>query len=262
MDASAAVPARSRDPLADVAVAIPVAPGDDAWRGLLDDLGTLPRETELVFAGTEPPPADAHAFLTRRLAGRPWRWLAAPRGRARQLNVAADATRRTYLWFLHADSRFTADTVDRMRAALHAAPDALHYSDLGFLDDGPRAVRLNALAVRLRARWLGMPFGDQGLCIAREAFARLGRFDELAAYGEDHLFVWRARRAGVALRATGGTLLTSARRYRDRGWARTTARHLWLTARQALPEWLALLRERRARRARRSPSAHHPAGGA
>lgn len=238
---------------------IPVAPGDDAWRGLLDDLVTLPPETEIVFAGTEPLPTAAAAFLADRLAGRPWRWLVAPRGRARQLNVAADATRCDHLWFLHADSRFTADTVARMRAALAAAPDALHYSDLGFLPDGPPAVRLNALAVRARARWLGMPFGDQGLCIAREAFARLGGFDETAAYGEDHLFVWRARRAGITLRATGGTLLTSARRYRDRGWARTTARHLWLTARQALPEWVALLR---ARRARRRASAHHPAGRA
>jgi hypothetical protein len=243
--------------LADLAVLVPVAPGDDAWRRLLDDLVTLAPETEVVFAGTEPPPADAHAFLTDRLAGRPWRWLVAPRGRARQLNVAAAATRRTYLWFLHADSRFTRDTVSRMRAALTAAPAALHYSDLGFLPDGPRAVRLNALAVRLRARWLGMPFGDQGLCIARETFARLGGFDESAAYGEDHLFVWRARRAGIALRPTGGTLLTSARRYRDRGWSRTTARHVWLTARQALPEWLALLR---ARRDRRSSATRRSAG--
>lgn len=247
MDASVAVPARPRDPLADLAVVIPVAPGDEAWRGLLDDLATLPPETEILFAGTEPPAAAAGVILVERLAGRPWRWLAAPRGRARQLNVAADASRRTHLWFLHADSRFTGDTVARLRAAVAEAPDALLYSDLGFLPDGPRAVRLNALAVRMRARWLGMPFGDQGLCIAREAFARLGGFDETAGYGEDHLLVWRARRAGIPLRATGGTLLTSARRYRDRGWARTTARHLWLTARQALPEWLALLRARRAR---------------
>ena len=245
---NASMAAGPRDPLADTAVVVPVAPGDDAWRELLDDLVALPPGTEILFAGTEPPAPDAHGILTGRLAGRPWRWLAVPRGRARQLNLAAEATRRTHLWFLHADSRFTGDTVPRMRAALVAAPEALLYSDLGFLPDGPRAVRLNALAVRLRARWLGMPFGDQGLCIAREAFARLGGFDEAAAYGEDHLFVWRARRAGIALRPTGGTLLTSARRYRERGWARTTARHLWLTARQALPEWLALLRDRRVRR--------------
>jgi hypothetical protein len=248
MDAPVAATARPRDPLEVLAVVIPVAPGDDAWRGLLDDLATLPPETEILFAGTEPLAGAARVFLADRLAGRPWRWLAAPRGRARQLNVAADATRRDYLWFLHADSRFARDTVSRMRASLTAAPDALHYSDLGFLPDGPRAVHLNALAVRWRARWLGMPFGDQGLCIAREVFVRLGGFDETAAYGEDHLLVWRARRAGIALRASGGTLLTSARRYRDRGWARTTARHLWLTARQALPEWLLLLRSRRERR--------------
>jgi GT2 family glycosyltransferase len=89
-----------------------------------------------------------------------------------------------------------------------------------------------------------MPFGDQGFCLRREIWERLGGFDTHASYGEDHLFVWKARRAGVPLRPTGGTLRTSARKYQERGWLRTTARHLHLTATQAFPEWLKLVRAR------------------
>jgi hypothetical protein len=45
----------------------------------------------------------------------------------------------------------------------------------------------------------------------------------------------------VPLRPTGGTLRTSARKYREQGWLSTTTRHLQLTALQAVPEWLKLV---------------------
>ncbi|HET8657081.1 MAG TPA: hypothetical protein VFL93_16265 [Longimicrobiaceae bacterium] len=220
--------------LRDVAVVVPVGPGDEAWRGLALDLRALPPEAEVVFAATEPvrePPAGA-------------RWVVAPRGRALQMNAGARATRRPFLWFLHADARFAADTLPSLARALAAAPAALHYFELDFLDDGPALVRLNALGARLRSRWGGMPFGDQGLCLRRDLWERLGGFPGDAPYGEDHLLVWRARQAGARLRPTGGVLRTSARRYREQGWLATTARHLRLTAVQAWPEWVRLLRER------------------
>ncbi|MGZ8378074.1 MAG: TIGR04283 family arsenosugar biosynthesis glycosyltransferase [Gemmatirosa sp.] len=235
------------DPLAAIAVVIPVAPGDGAWRALLPDLAALPRDAAVVLAGAAPLDADDAATLAVAMGAREWRWLVAPRGRARQLNAGARAATRPLLWFLHADTRLAPGALDALRGALRVRPRALHYFDLAFLPDGPRRMRLNAIGVRVRSRWLGMPFGDQGFCVHRDVFTQLGGFDERAPYGEDHLFVWRARQAGVRLHATGGRLLTSARRYREQGWARTTLRHLRLTARQALPEWLALLRARRDR---------------
>ena len=227
----------------DLSVVVPVAPGDEAWRALLPDLATLVG-AEVIFAATCAVADADRAGIAAALGSGSWSWLVAPRGRARQLNAGGRAAVREHVWFLHADSRFTPDTVRALYDALRATPSALHYFDLAFLPDGPRAMPLNALGARFRSRWLGMPFGDQGLAIRRAWFERLGGFDERASYGEDHLFVWRARRAGIALRATGGTLRTSARRYGEGGWTRTTLRHLWLTARQALPEWLALMRQR------------------
>jgi GT2 family glycosyltransferase len=105
-------------------------------------------------------------------------------------------------------------------------------------------MKLNQLGTWVRSRWGGMPFGDQGFCLRRETWERLGGFDTHALYGEDHLFVWKARGAGVQLRPTGGTLRTSARKYRERGWLSTTTRRLRLTAAQAFPEWLKLVRAR------------------
>lgn len=233
------------DPLAALSVVIPVAPGDDAWQALLPDLAALPPAARIVLAAAAPIPHDAAGRIGAALPLHKWEWLETPRGRARQLNAGARAATGRHLWFLHADSRLCPDTIARLRTAIGRHPHALLFHDLEFLDDGPPLMRLNALGVRLRSRWLGMPFGDQGFCIARAHFDALGAFDESARYGEDHLFVWRARQAGVALRATGGTLRTSARRYREQGWGRTTARHVWLTIRQAVPEWRRLLRVRR-----------------
>jgi hypothetical protein len=70
-----------------------------------------------------------------------------------------------------------------------------------------------------------MPYGDQGLCVPAAAFARLGGFREDLERGEDLDFVVRARRAGLAVRPMGTGLETSARRYRDRGWLKTTLEH-------------------------------------
>lgn len=219
--------------LRDLAVVVPVGPGDDSWTALAADLGALPSEAEIVFVGTEPPPPDLPAGI---------RWIEAPRGRARQMNAGARATRRPFLWFLHADSRLADDTLASLAGGLRTAPEALHFFDLAFLPDGPALVRLNQIGAWVRSRWGGMPFGDQGFCLRRDVWERLGGFRTDAPYGEDHLLAWKARQQGIALRPTGGTLRTSARRYRERGWLATTARHLRLTARQAIPEWMKLVR--------------------
>jgi hypothetical protein len=219
--------------LRELAVVIPVAPGDDAWTALIDDLRSLPPGAEIVLAGAAPP---THPVPP------PARWLTSQRGRAHQMNAGARATTHPFLWFLHADSRLTPHALASLGRSLAEAPRALHYFDLAFLDDGPALMPINELGARLRSRWGGMPFGDQGFCVAREVWDGLGGFRTDVVFGEDHLFTWAARRAGVLLRPVGAPLLTSARRYRERGWLRTTARHLRLTAAQAFPEWVRAVR--------------------
>ena len=215
-----------------LSIVIPVGPGEQAWRELLPDLAPLEGEAEIVLVavtGGTPAGFEAAEFgLTA-----PTRWLESPAGRARQLNAGARAARGERLCFLHADSRLPRVSLDTLRQT-RFGENTLHYFDLRFLPDGPALMRLNRTGARLRSRWLGMPFGDQGLALRRSLFERLGGFDETIACGEDHALVWRARRAGVRLVPFDAPLLSSARRYAVHGWWRTTARHLWLTAKQAL----------------------------
>ncbi len=220
--------------LQDLAVVVPIGPGERAWRGLLPELAALPAGARVVLVATcredLPGPNERTLGAVELVA------TTAARGRARQQNAGAETAARPWLWFLHADSRLAPTTLAALAAALGRVPGGLGYFDLRFREDGPPAVRLNAFGVWIRSRWLGLPFGDQGFFLARDVFARLGGFDASLSSGEDHALVWAARRAGVPLVPARAPLWTSARKYADGGWLATTARHVRWTAAQALRE--------------------------
>ena len=54
--------------------------------------------------------------------------------------------------------------------------EALYYFSLKF-DDG-RILRLNSLGANLRSRLFSLPYGDQGFCLSKELFLRIGGFPE------------------------------------------------------------------------------------
>ncbi|HBK55652.1 MAG TPA: glycosyl transferase family 2 [Xanthomonadales bacterium] len=215
-----------------ISIVIPVGPGDTAWQALLPDLAALGPDHETILVAA-PGQRPAQPSEPDRPPPEP-RWIEAPTvGRAHQLNAGADASRGDWLCFLHADSRLSEAA---LRALEHNTrdPNAMYFFDLRFLDDGPRSMTLNRIGTHIRSRWLAMPFGDQGLTLARTLWQRLGGFDPRIGRGEDHELVWRARRIGAAIRPLRAPIHTSARRYAEQGWLRTTTEHLYLTARQAM----------------------------
>lgn len=209
-----------------LAIVVPAGPGDSAWHGLLPQLGKAgAQEIALVLAEGEPEPAAAlpgHVTVVR-----------AGAGRALQLNAGATATCADWLWFVHADSRVTAATLDALDRFVATDAEAIGYFDLRFLADGPRLTALNTIGAWLRSRWLGLPFGDQALLMPRRVFEAIGGFDHRHRGGEDHALIWSARRLGVPVLPLRAPIFTSARTYAQRGWWTTTARHLWLTCAQA-----------------------------
>jgi hypothetical protein len=210
-----------------IALIIPVGPGDLSWRGLLPFLADLSPDVEVCFSACEPRPPNT-ALAPH------WHWLVGPAGRARQLNLASRASAGQWLWWLHADSLPAADALLALRRSISAAPTALHWFALAF-HDGPRLSALNAAGANLRSCAFGLPFGDQGLCLRRCDFDALGGFDEHCGRGEDLDLVLRARRSGIPLARVQSTLSSSARRYREQGWLRTTLTHLrgtWAIRRQ------------------------------
>lgn len=163
-------------------------------------------------------------------------------GRAEQLNYAAQQGLGRFLWFIHADTRVPTKSVKSLLRRLGLNSGGLFYFDLIFQTKFRWAMKVNEIGVWWRSHFLGMPFGDQAFCMERDLFWSLGGFATDVAYGEDHLFVWLAKRRGIALIGVGAKISTSARKYEGNGWKAMTAQHLRMTYSQAWPQFLAWFR--------------------
>jgi len=194
-----------------VSVVIPLAPGEREGRELAESLAQGAPDAEVLFASAEDPPADWDPPAAAR-------WVRCPdAGRAQQMNLGAEVSVGEHIWFLHADSRIDDEACSLLADAIGTHPAALHYFRLRFFDGG-RIMRVNEWGADLRSRWFGAPFGDQGFCLSREIFGKLGGYDESCSYGEDHLLARQACKAGVKLNRIDHPLGTSARRYASEGW--------------------------------------------
>lgn len=216
-----------------LSIIIPIGPGEHLWGPLLADLSRgRDQDIEIILCAVKSEPLDFKRKYESNVI-----WSLSPEGRASQMNHGAQLAKGKYLWFVHADSRFNYDPIPVLLNKLERLPDSLLYFDLRFLKDGPALMRINEWGVWFRSRVLGIPFGDQGMVLKGELFRRIGGFKEEADYGEDHLFVWAARHLGISLHSVGYPIFTSARKYNKYGQAQTTLHHMWLTFRQAAPEF-------------------------
>ena len=153
-----------------------------------------------------------------------WRVIDAPRGRGLQLAAGARAASGDWLLFVHADT-VLAPGWHTEASAFAADPANSGYAGffrLAFDTADPRAARVARLA-NWRARALGLPYGDQGLLIARATYERRGGYRPLPLM-EDVDFVRRLGRAN--LRELPATATTSAARYERDGWWGRPARNL------------------------------------
>ena len=183
--------------LNNVSIVIPVAPGETAHQDLLTVLNTTGAEIIISDAGP----------------------------RAQNLNEGAARATKTFIWFLHADSTITNHNITALAEALKENPTALHYFDIAFDKNG--IITLNARGANLRSRWFGLPYGDQGFCIAQKLFTAVGPYPEDVPYGEDLLFIRHCRRAGLKLNAISSIMVTSARKYETQGWLYLTTLRQW-----------------------------------
>lgn len=152
------------------------------------------------------------------------RVLRTARGRGFQLAAGAEAAEMPWLLFLHADTRLSADW---LAVAVSFASDPANarragYFRLRFDSEAPAARRIER-AVAWRSRWLGLPYGDQGLLIAADFYRELGGYAPLPLMEDVDLVRRIRRRRLVALDADA---VTSASRYERDGWLLRPARNL------------------------------------
>ncbi|MAK80346.1 MAG: glycosyl transferase family 2 [Phenylobacterium sp.] len=147
-----------------------------------------------------------------------------PPGRGVQLAAGAAAAQAPWLLFLHADTRLDPQAWRALEAHLADPDQARTAAVFGFqLDERPWQARLLEWGVRLRVAVLALPYGDQGLLIHRDLYEAVGGYRPLPLM-EDVDLVRRLGRRRLQL--LPGHAITSAARWRRRGWARQTLLNL------------------------------------
>ncbi|MCY7305642.1 MAG: TIGR04283 family arsenosugar biosynthesis glycosyltransferase [Rhodoferax sp.] len=143
--------------------------------------------------------------------------LSAPRGRASQLNAGAAACPAAAFLFLHADTRLPANADVLVHNALHNGRAWGRFDVC--IDSHRPLLSVVSRAMNMRSRWSGIATGDQAIFVAREAFAAVGGFADIALM-EDIAMSRALKRVGppACLREV---VYTSARRWERHGILRT-----------------------------------------
>lgn len=143
--------------------------------------------------------------------------LAAPRGRAVQMNAGAAACATQALLFLHADTRLPGNADLLIARALQGG--AL-WGRFDVQLDSPRPVlRIVGWAMNGRSRLTGIATGDQAVFVRREVFDAVGGFPAQPLM-EDIALSSRLKRQGAPA-CLRQTVRTSARRWERHGVWRT-----------------------------------------
>jgi rSAM/selenodomain-associated transferase 2 len=151
------------------------------------------------------------------------RVLAARKGRGPQLAAGGAAATAPWILFWHADTLPVAGWEEAAADFMRNAPaGSAGYFRFRLDDTQPAARRLERL-VTWRCRFLGLPYGDQGLLIRRDDYLALGGYRPLPIM-EDVDLVRRIGRGN--LHALDAEAITSAARYRRDGYVRRPLRNL------------------------------------
>ena len=159
-------------------------------------------------------------------------------GRGAQLAKGAAAARGDWLLFLHADTALSRDWTECAAQHMATRPGKAAAFKLKYRSDDRGARWLEARANR-RARWFGLPYGDQGLLISRKLYDEIGGYTDVPLM-EDVIIVRALGKKRLVL--LDAEARTSGEKYERDGWRKRAWHNAWLLARYlmgAKPEDLA-----------------------
>lgn len=149
-------------------------------------------------------------------------WVAGAPGRGGQIARGIAVAKSPWVLVLHADTILQPGWSDAVQAAFRT-PTRARYGALEFDAEGlaPRAV---AGWANLRSRFLGLPYGDQGLVLHQDLLDSVGGYPDLPLMEDVAL----ARSLRGQLAPLGVVARTSAARFQAEGWVLRGARNLRL----------------------------------
>lgn len=183
-------------------------------RSLQSERTTFPVERIVVDGGSD----DATVQLAQSTGAKV---IVAERGRAKQMNAGAAEATGDALLFLHSDCVLEKGALELLGRTIARKKIDAGCFRLAFTNANA-SLKLIARGSDLRARWLKIMFGDQGIFATRELFQRAGGFPDIELM-EDLEFSRRIKKIGN-IGVINKKIYTSPRRFETGGTWKT----VWL----------------------------------
>lgn len=155
---------------------------------------------------------------TKQIAKRFAKVVLSEKGRANQMNKGAAKARGDILWFVHLDSIVNEDSIEKIQLAIDEKYVGGGFS-LKFYDYDTLFMKYISTTSNLRAKYLGLYFGDQGIFVRRDVFEGVGGYPKQEIM-EDWEFSLLIKKMGN-LKLINTTIGTSARRFKNGGQLKT-----------------------------------------
>lgn len=142
------------------------------------------------------------------------------KGRSFQMNYGASLSKGDILFFLHADSYLSSDSLNQIQSIISKGYKAgcfrIKFNSRNIL------MKICGFMSNMRVRLRNIAFGDQGIFIKRGYFYELGGFKEMPLM-EDYQLSMDIKADGEKIGLTKSKLVTSERRFVKGGRLKTMA---------------------------------------
>lgn len=195
-----------------VSIIIPVLNEEKTIRNTLITLQKLEGDKEIIVV--DGGSSDRTVEIAKNFAT----VLVSDKGRAKQMNAGAHAAKGDILWFVHSDSLLAAHSCFAIERAISEGYIGGCFR-LFFYDWDKPFMNFVAITSNLRAKYLHLIFGDQGIFMRKDIFGRLSGFKEMELM-EDWDLSRRIHKLGK-MKYLNEKIGTSARRFQKNGAVRT-----------------------------------------
>ncbi|MDK2918200.1 MAG: hypothetical protein PWQ37_933 [Candidatus Petromonas sp.] len=195
-----------------VSIIIPVLNEEKKIKGLLEQVDTLQGDKEIIVVdgGSEDQTVD--------IASKYAKVIHSKKGRAKQMNRGAEEAKGDILWFVHSDSILNIDSLKNIEMAISQGYIGGGMS-LYFYDYDTLFMRFVSKTSNLRAKYLGLYFGDQGIFVKKDIFFKLGGYPDIELM-EDWELSKKLTKIGK-MKMLKTKIGTSARRFKEWGQLKT-----------------------------------------
>ena len=147
------------------------------------------------------------------------------KGRANQMNKGASLASNSILLFLHADTILPNNAFTSIKDALEDEKIVAGAFDLSF-NSNKLMLKIIAKVASLRSRLTKLPYGDQAIFIKKESFFKVNGYEDIKLM-EDVNLMQKLKKQNLPIKIVDDTVITSARKWEERGVIYTTLRN-WI----------------------------------